>query len=136
MKSKRSSRWNDKSVEKRLGKNNQAYRNGMYSKGNKKNSTGLKEFNRNKKIIKDRMIEDVGYIYCEDCRTSNSLKFESHHIIFRSEKPLHKHLHCEKNIIHLCIDCHNKYHKTKGRRNGLVKYRELNLLFGDDVLNK
>tara|TARA_R110002153_G_scaffold113889_3_gene256434 strand:+ start:1519 stop:2142 length:624 start_codon:yes stop_codon:yes gene_type:complete len=136
MKSKRSSNWNDEQVKNITGNKNPAYRNGMYCKSTKKNSSGEKEFLRNSKSIKKQIIDDFGYIHCQDCKVNNSLRFETHHIIFRSEKPLHENLHKKENLIVLCISCHNKYHKNKGKRNELVEKRELNLLFGNDVLNK
>lgn len=135
-KSKRSYNWSEESVKKITGKKNPAYRNGMYCKSNNKTAIGQKEFIRNSKEIKQEIINDFGYIHCQDCKTNNSLRFETHHIIYRSEKPLHENLHKKENLIVLCIKCHNEYHKHKSKRNDLVKNRELNILFGNDVLNK
>tara|TARA_R110000764_G_scaffold45939_2_gene103207 strand:+ start:570 stop:1193 length:624 start_codon:yes stop_codon:yes gene_type:complete len=136
MKSKRSSNWSEDKIKNITGKKNPAYRNGMYCKGVNKTDVGQKEFLRNSKAIKKEMIDDFGYIHCQDCGVNNSLRFETHHIIFRSEKPLHENLHKKDNLILLCISCHNKYHKIKGTRNRLVESRKLNILFGNDVLNK
>jgi hypothetical protein len=91
---------------------------------------------KNRKELFDNMIEERGYIYCEDCNTSNAFKFHTHHIIFRSEKPLHKDMHNKLNLINLCNICHDRYHDDKGFRNKLVEERGLNKLFGSDVLNK
>ena len=135
-KSKRKFSRSEEFCKNRTGNKNPAYKHGMYSRTTTKNQTGLKEFARNKNVIIQKMIDDVGYVYCQNCKTSNSLKFESHHIIFRSEKPGHEHLHSKQNIIHLCIICHNKFHKQKSYRNELVKERKLKELFGNEVLDK
>lgn len=136
MKSKRSSRWSIASVEAIKGKNNPAYRNGTFVRGVKKSTAGEHLFIRNSKEIKQCMIDDKGFVYCQNCNTSNSLSFESHHIIYRSEKPLHEHLHDKRNLFVMCIQCHNEFHKHKSLRNDLVIHRGLNLLFGNDVLDK
>ena len=135
-KSKRSSNWSEEKAKKITGKNNPAYRNGMYCRSNKKTAIGEREFIRNSKELKQEMINDFGYIHCQECKINNSLRFETHHIIYRSEKPLHENLHKKQNLIVLCIQCHNEYHKHKSKRNKLVEDRNLNILFGDDVLNK
>jgi len=135
-KSKRTRRWSQKSVERITGENNPAYRNGNFVRGAKRMSKGERIFIKNAREIKDAMIDDRGRVYCEYCGTSYSLRFEAHHIIFRSEKPLHEHLHDKENIYILCIKHHNDFHKQKGMRNNLVRERGLNLLFGDDVLDK
>lgn len=93
-------------------------------------------FENNCKLLDNKMLNDKWYLYCENCWVSNSLRFEHHHIIYRSEKPKHEHLHDINNIILLCIKCHNEFHKCKWIRNDLVKERKLNLLFWDDVLCK
>ena len=135
-KSKRNSNWSTEKAKNITGENNPAYRNGMYCRKNKKSFKGERDFLRNAKEIKQGLINDYGYIHCENCKSSDSLRFETHHIIFRSEKPLHEHLHKKDNLIVLCIKCHNAYHKSKGKRNELVVERGLNKLFGNDVLNK
>ena len=135
-KSKRSRNWDLDKARGVTGKNNPSYRNGMYCRGVKKNTKNEKEFIKNSKYLKQKMKDDVGYVFCEDCKTSNSLRFETHHIIFRSEKPNHEHIHKKENLIVLCIECHNNYHKNKGKRNNLVVKRGLDKLFGNDVLDK
>lgn len=72
--------------------------------------------------------------WCELCGTSNSLRFETHHIIFASEVSGHKELHNFKNLIYVCINCHNKLHKHKKLRNDLVKNRGLNELFNRNLI--
>lgn len=136
MKSKRDQRrrWNKDSVKKRHGKNNPGYRNGNYVRGKKREFSRV--FQNNVNALKAEMIKDVGYVYCQYCLTSQSLRFEGHHIIYRSEKPGHKHLHSKENTILLCIKCHNIFHKCKGNRNDIVEERGLDKLFGIDILNK
>lgn len=135
MKSKRSTRWNDESTEKRKGKNNPSYVHGGACHGSKRDSTGLRKYQKVRDELKKEMVDREGFLYCERCKASN-VRFETHHIIFRSEKPNHEHLHSKENLIHLCVLCHNHYHKKKGNRNQLVLDRGLEKLFGNDVLNK
>jgi 5-methylcytosine-specific restriction endonuclease McrA len=101
----------------------------------KNNNKPIPEFEKNKKIIKAQMIEEKGYVYCQHCGATHSPFWETHHIIFRSEKPGHPKLHSLENLIHLCYDCHeNKFHKKKGVRIYLVYRRGLDKIFGSDVL--
>ena len=80
------------------------------------------------------------YIYCERCEVNQNskkaLRFEVHHIIFASERPKHKNLHNPKNLILLCIGCHNELHKHKFLRNDLVVKRGLVELFDNQILIK
>ena len=135
-KSKRSKNWSDDKCEGIKGKNNPSYRNGNYCIGKSKTAIGERQFIRNSKAIRKNMIDNIGYLYCENCQTSHSIKFECHHLIYRSEKPLHKNLHDKENLILLCIKCHNEFHRNKYNRNSIVESRKLNSIFGDDVLNK
>jgi 5-methylcytosine-specific restriction endonuclease McrA len=116
----------ESSKKTRLGKNNPAYRNGNYC--GKKIGTRQTGGRACKKYRKD-FIEKNGYLFCEICKTSSSLRFEVHHLIFRSEAPNHKNLHKEPNLILTCIACHNKLHKKKSNRDKIVKERELYKLF-------
>lgn len=126
---KRSFNWSKEKANSITGENNPAYRNGTFVRGRKKIQIGERKFIKNSKEIKQSMIDNVGYIYCQHCNTSNSLRFESHHIIFRSEKPLHEHLHSKDNLIILCIKCHNDFHRVKDKRVKIVRERGLNILF-------
>lgn len=135
-KSKSKRNWTEEQISKRIGDKNPCFRTGTYQLNVKRTSIGQRLFERNAKEIEEKMIGDVGYKYCEFCGTSNSLRFERHHIIFRSEKPNHEYLHSKENILITCIGCHNKFHKEKGLRNQLVIERKLNELFGDDILDK
>ena len=120
----------------RTGDKNPCYRTGMYVRGTKQVGIGQKIFIRNVREIEERMMDSVGYKYCEFCGTTNTPRFEGHHIIFRSEKPGHEHLHSKPNLFLVCIGCHNQFHKVKGLRNEIVIERKLNELFGNDVLDK
>lgn len=135
MKSKRKSNWTKEQIEKRLGSNNPAYRHGMACFGVKKNGEGLRLFRRNRDEMKQEMMDNYGFLFCERCNISNT-RFETHHIIYRSEKPKHTHLHDKRNLIHLCVPCHNFFHNKKSNRNSLVEQRGLHELFGNDVLDK
>lgn len=135
-KSHRTRRWNAESTAKRIGENNPAYRNGMYSRNTKRTNEGDKLFLRVRNGMRERMKNDYGYIFCERCGTTSTYQFEMHHIVYRSEKPNHPHLHSEKNLINLCMECHNWYHKAKENRSILIETRKLYELFGEDVRNK
>lgn len=120
----------------RLGENNPAYRNGLSTK----KSVSWKTYNTKHlrscaKYRKDFM-ERNDYIHCEYCKVNNSIKFEVHHIIFASEKPRHEHLHDFRNLIMVCIECHNNFHKAGGMelRKSLIENRGLVELFGKDIL--
>ena len=119
-----------------LGDKNPAYRNGMYTRTAKKTAVGQRLFTKNAKEIEAVMIEECGVKYCERCKRTDAIKYERHHIIWRSEKPLHPNLHDKENIYIVCVGCHNLYHKNKGLRDDLVEKRELHLIFGNDVLDK
>jgi len=133
-KNKRSKRWG--TTENIIGKKNPGYRNGFYMRGKKKNNRGEVIFTKNAKEIEQKMIDSKGYKYCEFCETTQTPRFERHHIIFRSEKPNHPNLHDKGNILIVCIGCHNILHKHKGLRNKIVEKRKLNEIFSNDVLDK
>jgi hypothetical protein len=135
-KNKRKSNYTNDRVQKIIGENNPAYRNGMYMRASKRINKGQLLFAKNSKTLRESIVAEYGHIQCECCTTNNSLRWEVHHIIYRSEKPNHPHLHDIENLLHLCIQCHNKFHKTKGMRDYLVAHRGLDKLFGQDVLNK
>jgi hypothetical protein len=135
-KAKRKFNWTPEQLAKRMGDKNPGFRNGMYARTTKRTSTGNRLFFRNRDEIKQGMIDDVGYVHCEHCKTSSTYQFEAHHIIYRSEKPLHPNLNDKPNILILCMQCHNDFHKSKGMRNELVVSRGLDKIFGADVLDK
>lgn len=125
------------SKQERIGEGNPSFRNGFYVKTANKTIIYHKEreFTCIKHELQRNMIDKKGYIYCEHCGVTNSLKFENHHLIFRSEKPKHDNLHNIRNIIHLCIVCHNNFHKDKHKmREKYIEERNLIELFGNDIM--
>jgi hypothetical protein len=119
-------------AKNRIWEGNPAYRNWVYMKWGEK--VKIHQFNENifKKACKEmneEMILKNWYRFCEYCGINNSLRWEHHHIIFRSEKPRHEFLHDKRNILHVCIKCHNQFHKNKSIRDTLVKERWLDKLF-------
>jgi len=112
----------------RKGKGNPAYRNGTRVNG--KHFATSKHGNACKKYRKN-FLEIYGFLYCESCDTSNSARFETHHIYYASRFPKHKELHNEKNLILLCIKCHNQFHaeKRKEEFKQLERKRGLKKLF-------
>lgn len=81
------------------------------------------------KEYQEWFFDEYGYIFCELCKKSNAFRFDTHHIVYASEKPKHKNLHDHKNLILLCRDCHIYLHSDKKRRENLYKRRGLNELF-------
>lgn len=94
------------------------------------------KYKKERDKLVDKQILDYGYITCQYCQRSSAFKFHVHHIIFRSEKPNHINLHNPLNLILVCNKCHDEFHKNKCLRNEIVKQRQLNKLFGNDVLDK
>lgn len=103
---------------------------------NVKSRTSENMFTRRKTTIRKRLNNEKGYLYCECCGRTQTARWEIHHIIYRSEKPNHLEIHSFLNLIHLAQECHIEFHEKKGRRNELVRQRGLDLLFGNDVLDK
>ena len=135
MKSSRSHRWSKEKTLNRMGINNPGYVHGLRAGNKAPSAEGLKVFQRNRNEILNTMLETVGYTYCEKCSKSG-VKLEGHHIIYRTDKPKHEHLHDKINILMVCVPCHNLFHTTKGLRNELVLARGLHILFGNDVWDK
>jgi hypothetical protein len=136
MKSKRTKRWNKESTEKRIGTNNPSFKTGMYARGNPRTDEGQKKYLRNRNELRAEMILNHGYLFCERCKTNQTYQWEMHHVVYRSEKPLHEHLHDKRNLINVCMKCHNWFHKNKSNRNEIVEERKLYELFGEDIRNK
>lgn len=115
----------------RIWENNPAYRNWIYKKWWMKtiHNNWNTKFNKLCSIMNNEMIEKHWYRFCEFCWINNSLRWEHHHIVFRSEKPWHEFLHDKINTIHLCIKCHNEFHKNKSKRDSLMKDRWLDKIF-------
>ena len=118
--------------ETRKGKGNPAYRNGTRING-KSNIT-----HEHLKACKDyrrEFLKKNDYIFCEVCGANSNatLKHEVHHIYFASRFPRHKELHNPKNLVMVCIECHNKFHAGnnlyKKEFEKLEKERDLKKLF-------
>jgi hypothetical protein len=127
-----SKNWKKRGVRK--GSNNPGFRNGMYvdRPAKKDTNTNLHLSACRKYRVNFRKNND--YDFCEYCGTSSSLRFETHHIVYASEAPKHKELHNFKNLIYLCIQCHNNFHSAKYTRNKLVEERGLNELFKRNLI--
>lgn len=100
--------------EKRTGTGNPNYKNGKYTHTNfqnRKSKTAYKHLNECKRYRKE-FIEKNGYQFCEVCKVNinGTSKFEVHHIYFASRFPKHKNLHDNRNMIHICKECHLKFH--------------------------
>lgn len=88
------------------------------------------EFFRRKHQLKKKIIKKHGRLQCQKCAATYSILFSVHHIVYRSEKPKHKHLNTLRNLIYLCDFCHTALHADKKSRNYLIKQRRLVDLFG------
>jgi 5-methylcytosine-specific restriction endonuclease McrA len=125
------------SSKKRVGKGNPAYVHGLRMKDKKKgvgyqNTKHLRACAKYKK----QFLEKHGYLFCEHCgvNQNGTPRFEVHHIYFASLYPRHEELHNHKNLILLCIGCHNKFHAGKTFEKEfkkLEKERGLKQLFGN-----
>lgn len=115
----------------RMGNKNHAYRNGFAIQGSRK-YTGLHLRACSK--YRKAFIEKHGYPFCEICKVNKNgtQKFEVHHIYYASLYPKHPQLHNFKNLIHVCIQCHNDFHSSKLKNIFLVLENERGLkeLFG------
>lgn len=94
-----------------------------------------KELNLIKKK-KNIIFSEKGYYECKHCKRTDKFYYDLHHIIYRSEKPKHEQLHNDRNLILLCRECHNLFHKNKSIRNKLIDERKLNILFNDEGLKR
>jgi len=125
-------------IENRKGKNNPNYKDGksaLAKYGGKRNIYTAKHFRACQKYRK-KFLDKNGYLFCEKCNANinKAKKFEVHHIVFASEAPRHEELHNDKNLILLCIKCHNKFHgKKREIRKSIVKERELEKLFNRNL---
>ena len=104
--------YRERMSKNRKWENNPAFRNWVYSKqSNQKISIHHfkeREFTKVCKEIDDEMLRNYWYRFCEFCFVNNSPRWEHHHIVFRSEKPRHEHIHAKENIINLCI-CNRRH---------------------------
>lgn len=115
----------------RIWENNPAFRNWSYTKESNKldHKKWDYKFQKMCKEMNEEMVEKYWYRFCECCWINQSLRWEHHHIVFRSEKPWHEFLHNKLNTIHLCIKCHNEFHKNKSKRDPLMQERWLDKIF-------
>lgn len=90
-----------------------------------------KDFEKAKRKVKHRVKQEYGCLRCERCKTRRSIQFSVHHIIFRSERPKHPHLNNIRNLLYLCFDCHEWFHKRKRNRDPWIKKLKLWELFGN-----
>ena len=123
--------YRERMSENRVWVNNPSYRNWVYTKESDKkiHKNWDSKFQRICSIMNQEMIEKYWYRFCECCWINQSLRWEHHHIVFRSEKPWHEFLHSKENTIHVCIKCHNEYHKNKSKRDSLMIERWLDKIF-------
>ena len=121
----------------RKGMNNPGYRNGNYTKESIKKDYANKTTQKHLGACRKYRIafrKEHDWDSCELCGTTGAMRYETHHIIFASEVPGHEELHNFRNLIYVCINCHNKLHKNKKLRNELVKNRNLNELFNRNLI--
>jgi hypothetical protein len=90
-----------------------------------------KAFVKARRLVIKRVFDKFGKLRCENCKTTRSIQFSTHHIVFRSERPKHPELNNPRNLVYLCYNCHESYHKQKNSRNHLVEERKLTELFGN-----
>ena len=100
----------------RVGENNPSYKHGLRMSDKKKG----KDYQNTKHLracskYRKKFLSEKGYLFCESCgvNQNGTPKFEVHHIYYASLYPRHKELHNEKNLILLCIQCHNDFHSSK-----------------------
>jgi predicted nucleic acid-binding Zn ribbon protein len=101
----------------RVGKSNPNFRNGKYTHENfqnRRSKVSYKHLNECRRYRKE-FVTLHGYPFCEVCKVNEhgTQRFEVHHIYFASKYPQHKNLHDNKNMILVCIECHQKFHAGK-----------------------
>ncbi len=112
---------------RRIGKNNPAYREGLWANG-KRDREGERGFSKIRDEIISEMVKCTGAPHCQRC-VLPGLRLEAHHIIYRSEARGHRNLHKRQNCILVCTRCHNWFHKHKPNRANFVIGRKLWNLF-------
>jgi len=105
----------ESSKKSRKGSGNPNYKDGKaswnkYKKPSRSHYT-VKHFAACRKYRK-ALVEEHGYPFCEVCKRSDR-KTEVHHIYYASRYPRHKELHNFKNLILVCVQCHNDFHASK-----------------------
>lgn len=119
----------------RKGSKNPNFRNGIYTYSNfqnRKSRVAFKHLNECRRYKKE-FIARHGYQFCEVCgvNKNGTSRFEVHHIYFASLYPRHPKLHDNLNLIHICVECHQRFHSTEYRNvfARLEKERGLKKLF-------
>lgn len=114
----------------RTGKKNPAYRDGLTI--GKRVYTG--KHLRACAEYRKSFLERRSYLSCEVCgvNQNGTMRFEVHHIYWASKFPKHLQLHNLKNLILICIQCHNDFHLHKKEKEfgELERERGLRELFG------
>lgn len=118
--------------EKRMGMGNPNYKAGLYTKRQRTSRQAQKHLNACSRYHK-HFFKEHGIKFCEVCGANEfrAMQFQVHHIYTASRYPLHKELHNFKNLILLCLRCHQKFHayQLKDKFLELEKQRGLKLLF-------
>jgi hypothetical protein len=99
--------------EDRTGKGNPNYKDGKASwdKYGKRSAYTVKHFKACKKY-RAWFVDKNDYPQCEVCRRTDK-KTHVHHIYYASRYPRHEQLHNFKNLIMVCVQCHNDFHAGK-----------------------
>ena len=111
------------------------YKEEGYQEAIKSDRAIPRKYTKNRQIIIEKNKNKFGQLTCESCFTDKGGIFETHHIVYRSRKPKHEHIHHERNLILVCRKCHNFYHEKKGNGQHLIYERNLTELFGNSILN-
>ena len=81
---------------------------------------------RNRKEMREEMLDEYGYLFCEWCKRSSGFRsLEFHHIVYRSEGVGNEYLHSKDNLIICCDECHRDFHDKKHIREPLLEDRGL-----------
>jgi len=97
----------------------------------------MEDYSENRGELINSMMDIYGYLYCEVCGQNRcGMKFETHHIVFRSEAPNHPALHNKRNLIIVGSNCHRILHSNKSARNHIVIKRDLEKLFGMNLIKE
>ena len=116
------------------GKAHPAYKHGHRAEGKRFPRHNEAEYKKVSTKIREKMM-DGGYMYCQVCSRSGLGRYDTHHIVYRSEAPRHENLHNERNLVICCVPCHNWFHKKKENRARIVQDRRLWELFPNKIHN-
>lgn len=111
----------------RIGEDNPAYYSGLYIKSKKKEYSNqtYKHLKACTDYRKD-FLNRNSYLYCEVCGVNQNYtpRFQVHHIYFASKYPRHKELNNFKNLILVCLTCHQSFHAGKKYEEHFLKLQE------------